>query len=238
MSREIASRDLPGLDEPDLQNSQLLFALARLPVLFGATVAALRHTGHTAFRGVQPEQAMPELGVAGATATASVLRGLPRSPAVPGTTKPATAGMRLGCAIRSCRGSALLPAAATGSAARAGTRRPLAPPPQLPFALSRRPLPRRAGCGRTGATLLGRCFGENAAPKHLRCASETRLAFPRNIRCRAKALSGRGLAIRAVHPGQGLRQTGRAGAPPRKRPWLVQAGLSERSLPGILLAGR
>ena len=60
----------------------------------------------------------------------------------------------------------------------------------------------------------------------------------RNSRIHGKALSGRGIAIRAVRPRQGLRKTGRAGAPPRKRPWLVQAGLSERSLPGILLAGR
>ena len=60
----------------------------------------------------------------------------------------------------------------------------------------------------------------------------------RNTRSRAKALSGSELAIGAVRPAQGQRTAGGAGAPPRKRPWLVQAGLSERSLPGSFLAGR
>ena len=95
-----------------------------------------------------------------------------------------------------------------------------------------------AGCGRAGATPAHGCCGENASAQHVLPGSATRSCLKRNTRNRAKAFPGSGLAIRAVRLGQGLRKTGRAGATPRKRRWRVQAGLSERSLPGSFLAGR
>ena len=82
-------------------------------------------------------------------------------------------------------------------------------------------------------TFLACCFGENAGPKHVWSASETRFALPRNIRCRAKALSSRELALRAVRSGQGLRKTGRAGATPPKTALACTAGTFGEVTPGI-----
>lgn len=73
-----------------------------------------------------------------------------------------------------------------------------------------------ADCGPASATLVTRYCGENTVPQHALPVSATRSGPPRNSVIYRKALSGRGLAIRAAHPRQWVRRTGRAGATPRK----------------------
>lgn len=80
--------------------------------------------------------------------------------------------------------------------------------------------------------------GKMAKRTACRVVSRHGLRFARTSSKYGKALSAKWLAIRAGRPGVRRRTAGGAGAPPRKRPWLAQAGLSERSLLGVFLAGR
>ena len=95
--------------------------------------------------------------------------------------------------------------------------------------------PRGGGCGQAVRTASSRCCGENAPAHGLRggwggpsAANETGLTD-----CTAVSYSDG----RDERDPLSAASAGRE-RPPRKRPSLAQPGISERSLPGIFLAGR
>lgn len=95
-----------------------------------------------------------------------------------------------------------------------------------------------AGRGQAAETAASRCFGEITAAKHSPGRLGSTVGAPSKTVAAAERLVWQGVSGPGGTDGARRPKHPRGGSAPVIRPWLVQAGLSRRSLSGSFLAGR